>query len=164
MRARALAIVIVCSGCGAASPGVRPDHCDDVVLGACVASDTGRYEPRVLERDVRLALAYWGAPAELLAGWAIALRSGEVACPTALGSGCTHWDDAVRTIELQVLDPACPETAQLVHEIGHVIHHDPGHGGPWWSWKHEQDATFSIVREPGASPGCARSGYYTTVP
>lgn len=154
----------ICVGCGGAAPSVRPASCDEVVLGACVASETGRYEADILERQVRLALAYWGAPPERLAGWAIALRAGPVACPTARGTGCTWWDDEVRTIELEVLDTACPETSQLVHEVGHVLHHDGGYAGPWWSWEGEQHRTFEIVRSPGASPGCAASRWYGAPP
>ena len=61
-----------------------------------------------------------------------------------------------------MLDPSCPETAQLVHEVGHVIHHDGGHSGPWWDWAGEQNATWDMVRTFGASPGCASSRYYLT--
>jgi hypothetical protein len=46
--------------------------------------------------------------------------------------------------------------------MGHVIHHDGGHTGPWWDWIGEQNATWDIVRSEGASPGCVQSLYYVT--
>ncbi|HET7752969.1 MAG TPA: hypothetical protein VFK85_03585 [Anaeromyxobacteraceae bacterium] len=141
---------------------MRPSRCDEVVMGACVVSNAQPFEATYVERSIRLALAYWNAPEDTLAGWAIVYGTQEIDCGSTTGaSGCAWWDEN-RTIELQVLDPDCPETAQLVHEIGHVLHHDGGHTGPWWNWTAEQNATWDVVRLPGASPGCAVSRYYVT--
>jgi hypothetical protein len=159
-----LGVLTLLAGCGgAADPVVRPGTCDATVAGACIVGAAPNLDAAHLERQIALALAYWSAPPETLAGWAIVFSPGEVACPTALGSGCTWWDSN-RTIELEVLDAHCLETAQLVHEIGHVIHHDGGHTGPWWNWTAEQDRTWEIVRSPGASPACAASRYYVAKP
>jgi hypothetical protein len=129
-------------------------------MGVCVVSSARPYEARYVERAIKLALAYWNAPEDALSGWAIAYGTDQIECgATAAASGCSWWDEN-RTIQLQVLDPDCPETAQLVHELGHVIHRDSGHSGPWWNWIGEQNATWDIVRSAGASPGCAQSRYY----
>jgi hypothetical protein len=157
-----LAWLALLAACGTQSGLPRPDHCDQTVLGACVVSETRPADPVQLERQVRAALAYWNAPETTLSGWAIVFKAGAVGCPTALGTGCTSWKDDV--IDLQTLDPDCLEATQLVHEIGHVLHHDPGHTGPWWSWPREQDATWDIVHHPGASPGCAVTRYYVIRP
>jgi hypothetical protein len=150
--------------CGGPAPAdVRPKRCDTTVLGACVVSAGVDYDPEHIERALRLALAYWNVPEDTLSGWAIVFSPGEVTCNGGPGTGCTYWD-ANRTAVVQVLDPRCPETAQLVHELGHVLHHDPGHTGPWWSWTDEQDATWGIVRSPGATTGCTASRYYVQRP
>jgi hypothetical protein len=159
----AAAAAPVCAACGG-SAGVRPTSCDDTVLSACVVSKTQPYDRRYVERALGQALDYWNAPPETLAGWAIVFEPGEVECTSGPASGCTHWDADVRTIEVQVLDPACVETAQLVHELGHVLHEDPAHTGPLWSWRREQDATYAMVRTPGSSPACGRSLFYTVDP
>lgn len=159
-----VAVGVVLGGCGGPpdGPDVRPAQCDDVVMGVCVVSNVGAYDAQYIERSVRGALAYWNAPAEALEGWAIVYGPDAISCGSTEGaSGCARWDDN-RTIQLQVLDPDCPETAQLVHEVGHAVHHDGGHSGPWWDWVAEQNATFELVRTPGASPGCAQSRYYVT--
>jgi hypothetical protein len=133
-----------------------------VISGVCVSSSVGAYDARYIERSIRGALAYWNAPADALDGWAIVYGTDAISCGSTEGaSGCARWDDN-RTIQLQVLDPGCPETAQLVHEVGHAIHHDGDHEGPWWDWVAEQNATFELVRAAGASPGCAQSRYYVT--
>ena len=160
----AVAAAVLVVGCGGEAPGpvVRPSQCDDVVLGVCVVSRAQPVEARYVERSLRLALAYWGASEEALAGWAIVYGTEQIPCgATPAASGCAWWDEN-RTVELQMLDPECPETAQLVHEVGHVLHRDGGHSGPWWDWIGEQNATWDIVRTEGASPGCARSRYYVT--
>jgi hypothetical protein len=159
VKALALAALAGCLACR----DVRPKRCDEVVLGACVASQAGRYDRAALERQLTLALQYWKAPPDLLRGWAIVFTPDPVPCPRSPGSGCTWWDGN-RTIQVQVLDARCPETAQLVHELGHVLHHDPWHWGGWWSWRGEQVATWKIVRGPGASPGCAATRFYDREP
>ena len=164
MRHAAALVAALLVGCGGpAEPRVRPGACDSTVAGACIVGAAPGLDAVHLDRQIRLALAYWGAPEDTLHGWAIVFDPGEVPCPTAPGSGCTWWDEN-RTIQLQVLDPKCLETSQLVHEIGHVLHHDRGHTGPWWSWTGEQDRTWEIVRSAGATPGCAASRYYVARP
>jgi hypothetical protein len=158
------AVVVVIAGCGGPPDGevVRPATCDAVVMGACVVSQAQPYDTRFIERSIRGALAYWNAPPDTLEGWAIVYGTEQIDCGATPGaSGCAWWDEN-RTIALQVLDPDCPETAQLVHEIGHVLFRDGGHSGPWWNWAAEQNATWELVRTAGASPGCAESRYYVT--
>lgn len=125
-----------------------------VMLEGRVARDRA-----AVERALGRALAYWSAPAGALDRWLVTYEDHEVACNGARATGCCSWRRG--TLRVQVLDPACPETAQLVHEVGHVLLHDPGHRDARWSWEREQEATRALVRGPGASAGCARSGYYT---
>jgi hypothetical protein len=160
-----LLLLAACGGSepGSSSGGLSSADCDSVVLGVCMKSLGPRYDPRYLERSLRLALQYWNAQEGALAGWRIVYGPTEIACGATTGaSGCARWD--VNVIELQALDPACHETAQLVHEIGHALHRDAGHQGSFWSWSGEQEATWQIVRSPGASPACAVSRYYVARP
>lgn len=129
-------------------------HGAHVVLGGSVARDRA-----AIDRALDGALAYWGAPPGVLRGWVITLDDHEVECNGGRASGCCSWRRA--TLLLQALDPGCPETTQLVHELGHVLLHDPDHRDGRWCWEAEQDATLALVRGPGASAGCAHSGYYT---
>jgi hypothetical protein len=163
MRVNLVTLWILLAGCSP-TPDVRPKACDGRVDGVCIASRDHSYSAQYIDRQMDSALQYWNAPASALDGWAIEYTAGEVPCPTALGSGCTWWDDDVKTIVIQTLDVDCPETAQLVHEIGHVLHHDPDHSGPWWNWQAEQHRTWEIVRSPGASPGCSSSLFYVVAP
>jgi len=171
VRSASFALLALASGscvlaCGPpeSHPNVPAVACDMRLLGACIISTTSvRYDPSEIERQIRGALAYWNAPEMTLEAYTVVYQPEEITtCGFPDASGCTWWDYHV--IEIEALDPACPETAQLVHEIGHVLHHDPGHRGPWWSWKDEQDATFDLVRELGATPACAASRYYTVRP
>jgi hypothetical protein len=156
--------LLLLAGCGGDSgPRVRPSNCETTVAGACIVGASPNLDPQHLERQIRLSLAYWNAPEDALEGWAIVFSPDAVPCPTAPGAGCTWWDGN-KTIEVQALDAHCLETSQLVHEIGHALHHDGGHTGPWWNWTREQDETWEIVRSPDASPGCAASRYYVAKP
>lgn len=155
-------LLALLAACGGPPAGERPDHCDAQVLGTCVVSDRP-VDAAHVERALRLALGYWNAPEGAAAGWAFVFVTGETTCNGAPASGCTHLDGS-RTVTMQVLDPDCIETAQLVHELGHVLHGDPDHRGPWWSWSGEQTETWRVVRSPGASPGCATSAYYVRPP
>jgi hypothetical protein len=153
---------LLAHACGGPTEHQRPDRCDATVLGSCVVSD-GPLDATHLERTLRLALGSWSASDDALAGWAIVFKAGIVTCNGAPAAGCTYLDGS-RVIEVQALDPECLETAQLVHELGHALHGDTGHAGPWWSWAGEQTQTWSAVRSPGASPGCAASRYYVHRP
>jgi hypothetical protein len=137
----------------------EPDRCF-VSHGAYVILDRGVARDRVaVERALARAIAYWSAPAGVLDRWLVTYEDHEVECNGDRATGCTSWRKG--TLRLQVLDPRCPETAQLVHELGHVVLHDPGHRDAAWCWDTEQEATRALVRGPGASAGCAPSGYYT---
>lgn len=125
-----------------------------VMLEGTVAPDRAAVD-RALDR----ALAYWSAPPGALDRWLLTYEDHEVTCNGAPATGCTSWREG--TLRVQVLDPRCPETAQLVHEVGHVVLHDPGHRERAWCWEAEQEATRALVRDPGASAGCAASRYYT---
>ncbi len=167
MKAGVVAAALALAGCGggAAPSGVRPDRCDFQALGACVAVEGGlAVDPAHVERQLRMALDYWGATDDALADWAIVFVEGAPNCNGAPSSGCTWYGAADRTVRVHALDDACPETAQLVHELGHVLHGDGAHQGPWWSWTAEQDATYDVVRRPGASAGCGATRYYTARP
>jgi hypothetical protein len=128
-----------------------------VMLNGAVARDAA-----AVDRAMAHALAYWAAPAGVLDGWVLTFEDHEVECNGGRASGCTSWRR--RTLVLQTLDPSCPETAQLVHELGHVVLHDPGHADRRWCREAEQEATRALVRSPGASAGCAASGFYTQPP
>jgi hypothetical protein len=141
--------------CFAAEPArCFVSHGAYVMLDGAVARDR-----QAVDRALDRAFGYWSAPPDVLAGWVVTYEDHEVVCNGARASGCCSWREG--TLRLQVLDPACPETAQLVHELGHAVLHDPGHRDPRWSRGREQDETRRSVREPGASAGCARSRYYT---
>lgn len=128
-----------------------------IVLDGAVAP-----ERAAVERALGRALAYWAAPPDALAGWLVTYEDREVDCNGDRASGCASWRRG--TLRLQVLDPACPETAQLVHEVGHVVLHDAGHRDARWCRDAEQEEIRALVRGPGASPGCARSRHYTGAP
>jgi hypothetical protein len=140
----------------------EPDRCFAshgawVILDGTVAR--GR---AAVDRSLERATAYWSAPPDALRGWLVTLEDREVECNGARASGCTSWRRG--TLRVQVLDPACPETAQLVHEVGHVVHDDPGHRDAGWCRDAEQEVTRELVRGTSASAGCARSRYYTGPP
>ena len=136
----------------------QPERCF-VSHGAWVRLDAGVAGGRAaVDRALDRALAYWSAPPDALRGWLVGYEDHEVACNGARASGCTSWRRG--TLEVQALDPRCPETAQVVHEVGHVVLHDAGHRDPRWRRDAEQEATRALVREPGASAGCAASRYY----
>jgi hypothetical protein len=169
-RPRLLALAAVLAGSLASCSARRdapPDPCFAsepercfVSHGAWVRLDGGVAPGRAaVDRALARGLAYWSAPPDLLRGWLITYEDREVECNGARASGCTSWRQG--TLRLQVLDAACPETAQLVHELGHVVHHDPRHRDARWSREAEQEATGARVRGPGASAGCAASRYYT---
>jgi hypothetical protein len=161
---RSIVLFLLAAGCGGEPhPVVRPTECDRTVLGACVVGAAPNLDTKYLERQMRLSLAYWNEPEGALEGWAIVFSRDTVPCPTAPASGCTWWDSS-KTIELHALDPDCLEASMLVHEIGHAVHHDRRHTGPWWNWTKEQQQTWEIVRSPDASPGCRASRYYMSRP
>lgn len=136
-----------------------PERCF-VSHGAYVMLEGGVVRDRAaVDRALGHALAYWSAPAGALDRWLVTYEDHEVACNGERATGCTSWREG--TLRVQVLDPRCPETAQLVHEVGHVVLHDPGHRAAAWCWEAEQEATRALVRGPGASAGCASSPYYT---
>jgi hypothetical protein len=137
----------------------EPDRCfvshgAYVKLNGAVVRDSA-----AVHRAIARAMAYWSAVTGDLDGWVITFEDHEVECNGARASGCTSWRR--RTLALQVLDASCPETAQLVHELGHVVLHDPGHRDSRWCPGAEQEATRALVRSSGASAGCAASRYYT---
>lgn len=125
-----------------------------VMLGGAVAR-----ERAAIDRALDRAISYWAAPPDVLARWLVTYEDREVECNGDRASGCTSWRHG--TLRLQTLDPACPETAQLVHEVGHVVLHDPGHRDRRWCRDTEQEETRALVRAAGASAGCARSLHYT---
>ena len=140
----------------------EPDRCF-VSHGAWVVLDRAVARGHAaVDRALDRAIGYWSAPPDALRGWLVTLEDHEVECNGAPASGCTSWRRG--TLRVQVLDPACPETAQLVHELGHVVHQDPGHRERGWCRDAEQEATRELVRGPGASAGCGRSRYYTGPP
>ena len=137
----------------------EPDRCF-VSHGAWVMLDGAVARDRAaIGRAIDHAIAYWSAPPEVLDRWLITYEDREVECNGGRATGCASWRR--RTLRLQTLDVSCPETAQLVHELGHVVHHDPGHQDARWCRDTEQEATRALVRAPGASAGCAASRYYT---
>lgn len=145
-----LCLLLSGAACDFGSREDWPARCDATVLGACVA---GPYAPGYVERQMRMALAYWNAEADTLNGWALIYKDGTIECPgVGESAGCTILGEAV--VELYVPAPRCPENSALVHEIGHVLHGDPQHLGPWWNAADEQAATLHIMHDPGASPGC----------
>jgi hypothetical protein len=125
-----------------------------VMLTGAVAGD-----PACLDRAIERAMQYWAARPDALEEWLITYADHELACNGHPASGCACWHHG--TLDLQALDVSCPETAQLVHELGHVVLYDPGHFDERWCWETEQEATREIVRAPDANVGCAASGYYT---
>lgn len=125
-----------------------------VIVEGAVARDRA-----AIDRTIESALAYWSAPSDALARWLVTFEDHEVECNGHPATGCTSWRRG--TVRLQVLDPRCPETAQLVHEMGHVLLHDPGHRARAWCRDAEQEATRRLVRAPAASPRCGASRYYT---
>jgi hypothetical protein len=136
----------------------EPERCF-VARGAWVKLDPGVARDRAaVERTLDGAMAYWRAPPGVLDRWFLTYEDHEVECNGGRATGCTSWRKG--TLRLQVLDPRCPETAQVVHELGHVILHDPGHRDGAWCRDAEQEATRALVRGPGASPACAASRYY----
>ena len=136
----------------------EPDRCF-VSHGAWVELDpTIAHDRAAVERVLDGALAYWSAPAGALDRWHVTFEDHEVQCNGEPASGCTSWRSG--TLRLQVLDRRCPETAQIVHELGHVVLHDAGHRDGAWCHDAEQEATRVLVRGPGASAGCASTGYY----
>jgi hypothetical protein len=177
-RRRSRSIALAAAAClvalGAPACRVRrdapPDPCFAAEPDRCFASHgawvkldrTVAPGRAAVDRALGAAIAYWSAPPEVLRGWLVTLEDREVQCNGAPASGCTSWRRG--TLRVQVLDPACPETAQLVHELGHVVHDDPGHRDRAWCRDAEQEATRALVREPGASAGCARSRYYVGPP
>jgi hypothetical protein len=141
-------------GCFAA----EPDRCF-VSHGAWVELGRGVVRDRAaVDRALTAALAYWSAPPDALARWLVTFEDHEVECNGERATGCTSWRRG--TMRLQVLDPRCPETAQVVHEVGHVVLHDAGHRDAAWCRSTEQEATRALVRGLGASAGCRTSGYY----
>jgi hypothetical protein len=140
-------------------PPSEPDRCfvshgAHVRLEGAVARDRA-----AVDRAIDQAIEYWSAPPDVLGGWLITYEDHEVECNGGRASGCCDWRR--RTLRLQTLDVSCPETAQLVHELGHVVLHDPRHRSARWCRETEQEATRALVRAPGASAGCAASPYYT---
>jgi hypothetical protein len=136
----------------------EPDRCF-VTHGAWVVLEGAVTRDRAaIDRALDAALGYWSAPPDALDRWLVTFEDHEVDCNGAPASGCTSWRRA--TLRLQVLDPRCPETAQLVHELGHVVLHDAGHREDAWCRGAEQEATRALVRGPGASAGCAGTRYY----
>jgi hypothetical protein len=135
-----------------------PDRCF-LSRGAWIILDRDVARDRAaVERAIDGARSYWSAPPGVLDRWLLTFEDHEVECNGDRATGCTSWRNG--TLRLQVLDPKCPETAQLVHELGHVVLHDPGHRDRAWCRDAEQEATRALVRGAGASPACARSGYY----
>ncbi|HXJ80246.1 MAG TPA: hypothetical protein VMS64_16380 [Candidatus Methylomirabilis sp.] len=163
-----LGVALVVSACGAtaAARSDPPDPCFASDPQRCFRSH-GAYvmfnglavgDPGAIDRAIESALEYWSAGPDLLDGWLITYLDHAPGCDGP-AVGCTSWDD--RTMQLQALDPSCPETAPLVHEVGHALLHDPEHLSSRWCWQTEQEETRRIVRAPDASPGCAASGFYT---
>ncbi len=149
-------------GCGL-QDDIRPASCDYEALYACVVVLPGVHIDREhVERQLAMACAYWHAPENVLAGWAIVYFPEELTCNGGRASGCTYVNYRIRTIQVQALDPDCAETAQLVHEVGHTVVGDTWHEGPCWDYDREQRATCHVVRDPGASPGCADCAFYPT--
>src|SRR5512143_1103449 len=89
-----LALALTACGGPDAPSGVRPDRCDFHALEACVVvegeGDLRKHiDAEHVERQLRMALDYWGAPKGALAGWAIVFVDGQPICNGSLSSGCT---------------------------------------------------------------------------
>lgn len=139
--------------------GTDPARCFDAGGACVVVTDTISSDPECIRRALERAQQYWDSPGDTLDGWLVVFLDHEIECNGAPASACTSL--RYRIMGLQALDPACPETAQVVHDLGHVILRETSHASEQWCWESEQEATRLIVRAPDASPGCAASGYYT---
>jgi len=91
------------------------------------------FQDRVAD-TIDAALKYWGGSWRDLAGRRISLLEGPyVPCGSAQGAvGCYDGDLAVSASDPGAGTFDCVEQTVLVHEVGHAVIGDAGHGDPRW--------------------------------